>query len=77
MCKSFINFNHDGRKLINFFDQNLISPKFGKVVALTKENFLDNIDKEDPSVKIVVHLYEDVSTLVLMLFVFLGNNCYF
>lgn len=34
-------------------------PKFGKVIALTKENFLDNIDKEDPSVKIVVHIYED------------------
>ncbi|CAD5123540.1 DgyrCDS11880 [Dimorphilus gyrociliatus] len=34
-------------------------PRFGKVIALTKENFLDNIDKEDPSVKIVIHLYED------------------
>ena len=36
-------------------------PKFGKVITLLdKHQFLDAIDKENPSVIVVVHLYSEV-----------------
>lgn len=68
MCKFIRNYYYRIVKLFNclfIFYLNHISPKFGKVIALTKENFLDNIDKEDPSVKIVVHIYEDVRNYII------------
>lgn len=36
-------------------------PKFGKVITLLdKHQFLDAIDKENPNVIVVVHLYSEV-----------------
>lgn len=35
------------------------TPKFGKVISLDKSNFIDAVDKENPGVKIIVHVYED------------------
>lgn len=37
------------------------SPKFGKVITLTKGSFVEAIDKEKAGVTVVVHIYEDVS----------------
>lgn len=34
-------------------------PKFGKVIALTSNDFVENIDKEQPQVTVIIHLYED------------------
>jgi len=33
-------------------------PKFGKLIALTTQNFLEEIDGENPGVTILVHIYE-------------------
>ncbi|KAL8621321.1 hypothetical protein ACOMHN_053343 [Nucella lapillus] len=33
-------------------------PQFGKVVTLTSDNFLQEIDKEKPQVTVVVHIYD-------------------
>ncbi|KAL3875736.1 hypothetical protein ACJMK2_033657 [Sinanodonta woodiana] len=34
-------------------------PKFGNVIALTKDDFVDSIDKEKPQVTVIIHVYED------------------
>ncbi|XP_022296569.2 phosducin-like protein [Crassostrea virginica] len=34
-------------------------PKFGKLVELTSSNFVDEIDKEQSQVTIIIHLYEN------------------
>ncbi|OWF53223.1 phosducin-like protein [Mizuhopecten yessoensis] len=34
-------------------------PKFGEVVALKSNSFVDAIDKEPPQVTVIIHLYED------------------
>ena len=34
-------------------------PKFGKVISLSKDDFLDAIDKEQKNVKVIIHLYEE------------------
>ena len=41
-----------------FFD--VCSCRFGKVVSLSKEEFLHAIDQEDPAVTVIVHIYESV-----------------
>lgn len=41
-------------------------PKFGGVVPLSSNDFVDQIDKENPQVYIIVHVYEDVSTDVIV-----------
>lgn len=39
-------------------------PKFGKVITLLdKHQFLDAIDKENPNVIVVVHLFSEVMLL--------------
>ena len=39
------------------------SPKFGKVISLqNKDQFLDAVDKENPNVIVVVHLYSEVTS---------------
>ena len=41
----------------------LFSPKFGKVILLqNKDQFLDAVDKENPNVIVVVHLYSEVTS---------------
>lgn len=34
-------------------------PKYGKVVSLNSHDFVDEIDKEQPQVLVIVHVYED------------------
>lgn len=34
-------------------------PKFGKVINLTKDNFIQEIDKEKPQVTVIVHIYDE------------------
>lgn len=34
-------------------------PKFGKVTQLSKESFVDAIDKESPNVTVIIHIYEE------------------
>ncbi|XP_014786005.1 phosducin-like protein [Octopus bimaculoides] len=34
-------------------------PKFGKVINLASNNFVDSIDKENPNVTIIVHIFEN------------------
>lgn len=34
-------------------------PKFGKVIPLNSDNFVEAIDKELPQVTVIIHLYED------------------
>ena len=46
--------------IMKFF---LFSPKFGKVISLqNKDQFLDAVDKENPNVIVVVHLYSEVTS---------------
>lgn len=39
------------------------SPKFGKVLELTNEMFLNEIDKENKNVTVIVHIYDQVNIL--------------
>ena len=39
----------------------LFRPCFGSVCSLTKDNFIDAVDKVNKNVKVFIHLYEDVS----------------
>lgn len=41
-------------------------PKFGKVIPLTSHDFVENIDKEQSQVTVIIHLYEDVSHYILI-----------
>ena len=42
----------------------LSRPKFGKLITvLDKGQFLDAIDKEDPNVTVVFHLYSEVNAV--------------
>ena len=41
------------------------SPKFGKVVNLSKDSFVDAIDKEKSGVTVIIHIYEDVCNSLL------------
>nr|KAG5708406.1 hypothetical protein BaRGS_026133 [Batillaria attramentaria] len=45
-------------------------PKFGRVVVLTADNFLQEIDKEKAQVTVVVHIYEDAENGVPALLVY-------
>ena len=52
-----------------FYQENIIiliflyfRPKFGKVITLLdKHQFLDAVDRENPNVIVVVHLYSEVT----------------
>ena len=35
-------------------------PTFGKVIELTREGYLDAVDKENSQVPVVIHIYEKV-----------------
>jgi len=39
-------------------------PQFGTVFDLTTSEFVDCIDKEPPTVFVIVHIYEKVSSLL-------------
>ena len=43
-------------------------PRFGTVFDLTKTEFVDNIDKEQPTVFVIVHIYEKVSIYAVKLY---------
>ena len=49
--------------LINSFFH---SPKFGKVIELTNDMFLNEIDKENKNVTIIVHIYDQVCIFFLL-----------
>ncbi|KAJ8301993.1 hypothetical protein KUTeg_020980, partial [Tegillarca granosa] len=49
-------------------------PKFGKVIALTSNDFVENIDKEQPQVTVIIHLYEDAKTGVPALLVYKSGD---
>ena len=53
--------------LLHVYQHNIFfffRPKFGKVITLLDKNqFLDAIDKENPNVIVVVHLYSEVMLL--------------
>jgi hypothetical protein len=38
------------------------SPRFGQQIELTRTDFADTIDHEQPTVTIIVHVYEQVRT---------------
>lgn len=44
-----------------FFFSFLFRPRFGKVLELTNEKFLDEIDNENKNVTIIIHIYDTVS----------------
>ena len=47
------------------FVTSLCSQRFGKVInLLDKQQFLDAVDKEDPNIVVVVHLYSKVSIIL-------------
>ena len=49
-------YNYDRGTYLFYF-----RPKFGKVITLLdKHQFLDAVDKENPNVIVVVHLYSEV-----------------
>lgn len=75
-CLIFLDFCHDPFFLRGFSSESLLlhlyqdniffffRPKFGKVITLLDKNqFLDAIDKENPNVIVVVHLYSEVMLL--------------
>ena len=45
----------------------LFRPQFGRVISLSgKQQFLDAVDKEDPNIVVVVHLYSEVLKVTLV-----------
>lgn len=38
-------------------------PRFGNVIELTNEMFLNEIDKENKNVTVIVHIYDQVRKL--------------
>lgn len=43
-----------------FFVFNFKRPRFGKVIEITNENFLEQIDNENKNVTIIIHIYDSV-----------------
>ena len=55
-----------------YFNSVLFRQKFGKVILLSdKQQFLDAVDKEDPNIVVVVHLYNEVHKIVVRV----GGKC--
>lgn len=47
-----------------YFNSVIFRQKFGQVISLSdKQKFLDAVDKEEPNIVVVVHLYNEVHTI--------------